>query len=578
MRRVTLFARLFPPALALMGGAVVAVALFGNGVADRTLRDEARASLRQSARLFDQTATRAFADRAPKADLCAALTDDRFAVALVAADRNPLCVGGEEIRRLLEGALKEGVGLALSGAPVEYETDDFLALALPVVVGGRVRAAAVSVRPAPPPIAADPTVWGIGTAAVIAAAALLALWQRSSLAPEMEALAQGAARFALSRFDRPVPAGRVEEFARTADAMNRMGAELSHRLAEASESSLGGEAILTCLQEGVLAVDPDGIVIRMNPAARRLLRIGTEAAEGARLADLLPTGELMRTVEEALAAGVTLEREVVSEAPPPRILHLSATPLTLEKGAHGGIVVTLADVTDLRRLENLRRDFAANVSHELRTPITSIRGFVETLKEGAIDDPAEAARFLSIIERQAVRLSAIIEDLLDLARVERGEEGGERALLSPQPVRPILAGVVDDLSPKGDERGVTLALDCSADLVAPLNKPLFERAVANLVDNGIAYSEPGGKVTVTATLTGGALFVAVRDVGIGIDKGHLARIFERFYRVDPARSRTLGGTGLGLSIVKHAALAHNGRVTVHSVPGEGSVFTLVTPT
>ncbi len=239
-------------------------------------------------------------------------------------------------------------------------------------------------------------------------------------------------------------------------------------------------------------------------------------------------------------------------------------------------MATISDVTDLRRLENLRRDFAANVSHELRTPITSIRGYVETLQEDDLSDPEQTHRFLGVAQRQIDRLAAIVEDLLSLARLDRIGEG-EEAALTEQAVAPIIAEVVADLTAKATERKVTINVDCAETLVARLNSPLMERAVTNLVDNAIVHSEEGSAVDVAATLTGKTLYLSVRDHGVGIDKAHIDRLFERFYRIDAARSRARGGTGLGLSIVKNVALAHGGRVTVQSIPGEGSVFTLVIP-
>jgi two-component system phosphate regulon sensor histidine kinase PhoR len=273
-----------------------------------------------------------------------------------------------------------------------------------------------------------------------------------------------------------------------------------------------------------------------------------------------------------------VQDDIVLRGPRDRTIRLRGTALRDVSG-DGGAVIVLDDVTDVQRLEAVRRDFVANVSHELKTPIASIKGFVETLLDGAADDPADNKRFLGIVARQADRLAAIIEDLLALSRIEQSEGAGnlplERASLAD-----VLAAAVADCGPRGTERSVHLETDCDPDLTADVNAPLLEQAIINLVDNAIKYSEPGHTVWITAAREGdGAdgLVIRVRDEGCGIEAEHLPRLFERFYRVDKARSRKLGGTGLGLAIVKHIVQAHGGTVGVESLPGQGTTFTLRLP-
>jgi len=258
-----------------------------------------------------------------------------------------------------------------------------------------------------------------------------------------------------------------------------------------------------------------------------------------------------------------------------RTIRLRGTALRDASGA-GGAVVVLDDVTEMQRLEHIRRDFVANVSHELKTPVSSIKGFVETLLDGAVDDPDDARRFLGIIARQSDRLAAIIEDLLALSRIEQSETTGTLPV-EPLPLAGIIDTAADDCRPRAVERRIALEVDCPADLVATANGPLLEQAVINLVDNAIKYSERGGSVEVEARFVEGWLEVAVTDRGVGIPARDLDRIFERFYRVDRARSRATGGVGLGLSIVRHVAANHGGEVTVQSKEGEGSTFVLRIP-
>jgi two-component system phosphate regulon sensor histidine kinase PhoR len=237
----------------------------------------------------------------------------------------------------------------------------------------------------------------------------------------------------------------------------------------------------------------------------------------------------------------------------------------------------LNDITDIRHLENVRRDFVANVSHELKTPVASIKGFVETLLDGRVDDPDDRRRFLEIVGRQSDRLGAIIDDLLALSRIEQAEGMGDLPL-ERVAVADVLAAVVAECGPRADDRSIVIEVESPPGLEAEVNAPLLEQALINLVDNALKYSEQGGSVILAATPTeDGMLDLIVRDHGTGIGAEHLPRLFERFYRVDKGRSRKLGGTGLGLSIVKHIVQAHGGTVAVESTLGVGSTFRVRLP-
>jgi two-component system phosphate regulon sensor histidine kinase PhoR len=227
-------------------------------------------------------------------------------------------------------------------------------------------------------------------------------------------------------------------------------------------------------------------------------------------------------------------------------------------------------------LENIRRDFVANVSHELKTPIASIKGFVETLLDGALHDPQNVERFLRIVAKQADRLNQIIEDLLSLSKIEQSEQEGNLSL-EDVAIKDILEAALNDCQAAATERAVQVNVSCDAEVSANINARLLEQAVVNLLDNAIKYSEPGGEVLITARALPIEVLISVTDHGCGIDRDHLPRLFERFYRADKARSRKLGGTGLGLAIVKHIVAAHGGRVSVQSMPGKGSTFTIHLP-
>jgi len=327
--------------------------------------------------------------------------------------------------------------------------------------------------------------------------------------------------------------------------------------------------------EGVLAIDGRQRIVGINRAAADLLGLEAERAVGRTLQQAVRNPDLRRFALEAIDCREPVEDDVVLRGTTDRTIRLRGTALRDVSG-EGGAVIVLDDVTDVQRLEALRRDFVANVSHELKTPVASIKGFVETLLDGAAEEPADRSRFLEIIGRQADRLAAIIEDLLALSRIEQSETAGTLPV-EPQPLAGILATAAEDCRPRAMERSIDLEVDCPADLAATVNGPLLEQAVINLVDNAIKYSEPGRTVWVSASRDGDAT-IRVRDEGCGIAAEHLPRLFERFYRVDKARSRKLGGTGLGLAIVKHIVQAHGGTVAVESEPGVGTTFTLRLPT
>ena len=240
-------------------------------------------------------------------------------------------------------------------------------------------------------------------------------------------------------------------------------------------------------------------------------------------------------------------------------------------------VIMLNDTTKIRRLENIRKDFVANVSHELKTPITSIKGFVETLLDGSVKDPAQIRQFLEIISKHTQRLDAIVDDLLSLSRLEENKSRRD-IVFNKVYLKSILAAAIELSNIKVSQKQITINLNCLDDFKINANTLLLEQAVFNLIDNAIKYSEPDNTIKITAQESEKEILISVQDNGCGIEQKHLSRLFERFYVVDKSRSRKLGGTGLGLSIVKHIAQLHKGSVSVESTPGKGSTFTIHLPT
>jgi len=391
---------------------------------------------------------------------------------------------------------------------------------------------------------------------------------------ELERLAEGYARGEVAR-SQPV-SGSIVEVQKVAEAMQKMAIELDSRIAALVAERNEQEAVLSSMVEGVLAIDTRERVMAINAAAARLLDVEAQHAIGRTIHEVARNASLQRFVGEALRAETALERDVALHGDESRFIQAHGAPVRDAAGQRIGAVVVLNDVTRLRRLETVRRDFVANVSHELKTPVTSIRGFLETLLGGAIDDPANARRFVEIASRQADRLGAIIDDLLLLSRIDQESEH-HRIEKSPTALKAVVAGAVEVCRPKADQKGVRLQFQCANDLRAKINGAMVEQALVNLIDNAIKYSEPGFEVEVEAGRDGEMLWLSVADHGAGIEAEHLPRLFERFYRVDKARSRAVGGTGLGLAIVKHITQTQGGSVHVESRPGSGSTFTLRFP-
>jgi two-component system phosphate regulon sensor histidine kinase PhoR len=414
---------------------------------------------------------------------------------------------------------------------------------------------------------------GLGVAAVFAA---LALVLSRHVTRPLAHLRQAADQFAHGDLGARVPIPDTEELGLLARTMNQMAAQLSERIRSMALQHNEQRAVLANMTEGVLAVDLEQRILQANPAACRFFGLDPETSRGRHLLEVARHIALQEFIGLTLAAEGVVERDAVLRDDADRHVQLRGVALKDETGAVIGGLVVMSDVTRLKRLESLRRDLVANVSHELKTPLTSLKGCVETLSDGGATSPEDNRRFLDMMGRQILRLEAMVDDLLALSRLEHEAERGTIEL-APGSVTDVLARGVQAFHDRAAKRGILLVLDCPGVLTAPINAGLLEQAVGNLVDNALKYSGEETTITVSAALQGDHVLVRVADQGIGIEAVHLERIFERFYRVDPARSRAQGGTGLGLAIVKHIALAHRGSVAVESVPGKGSTFTIRLP-
>jgi two-component system phosphate regulon sensor histidine kinase PhoR len=395
-------------------------------------------------------------------------------------------------------------------------------------------------------------------------------------AEPVEDLARSVTSLAAGETASRLPVSDVREIATIIGAVESLQEQFEERGLLIGRQGTQQEAVLGSMIEGVVAIDARQRIVGINRAAAELLGLDLEHAVRRPLQEVVRNPDLRRFALLAIVCREPVEDDLVLRGARDRTIRMRGTALRDVTG-EGGAVIVLNDVTDMQRLERVRRDFVANVSHELKTPIASIKGFVETLLDGAADDPVDGRRFLEIVAKQADRLAAIIEDLLALSRIEQSEGSGNLPL-EPARIADVVAAAVTECGPRAADKSIRIRTACPDALVAEVNPPLLEQALINLVDNAIKYSDQGRTTWIEASgADDEAVVITVRDEGRGIGPEHLPRLFERFYRVDSARSRALGGTGLGLSIVKHIVQAHGGTVTVESTVGMGTTFTMRLP-
>jgi two-component system phosphate regulon sensor histidine kinase PhoR len=334
------------------------------------------------------------------------------------------------------------------------------------------------------------------------------------------------------------------------------------------------EATLGGMREGLLVVDSDMRVIASNPAAHRLFNLSTNKLESRRLTELTRNPAIYTAFLDALRGNERSGVEVETHGPGRRVFDLRVVPLSSgEDKETSGAIGVFFDITQLEKLERVRQEFLSNVSHELRTPLTAIIAFVETLESGGLDDTENRRRFLAIIRKNATRMQDLIDDILELSAIEAGNVGVEAEEID---LGPLVNDVITALASKASSRGIAVSSKIPPGTVVVADPRRLEQMLTNLVDNAIKFNREGGEVTIQCE-TGDRTRILVRDTGEGIPAQHLERLFERFYRVDRARSREMGGTGLGLAIVKHLARAHGGEVRVSSELGQGSVFEIDLP-
>jgi len=539
--------------------------------------------LEQEAGLVGESTARFFPELLDPADLQVAskrignLIDARVTViardGTVLADtwEDPTMMENHALRPEFQGALSTGLGRNTRvSATVGQE---MLYTAVPIWVGGTLMGVArVAVPTSTIQANVNRIVATISFSALIVTLLSVALgyFLARRTSRSIRSVTQAAHRLAGGTLEQRVEALSSDETQELAEAFNSMASALRNMIQELSGERDKLSAVLDTMADGVVVIGPEGQVVLSNPASEALLGIRRQGPVGGRFIELIRDHELQGLVKHCQDTGQQQHGEVELLQ---RGLFLSAIATPLTEGASSSVLLTLHDLTQIRQVETIRKEFVSNVSHELRSPLASVKALVDTLDSGALEEQQVARDFVRRIQREIDRMSSMVEELLELARLESGQE---RLQLSPVDLRPLLEEIGARFQEQADAKGIEV------DVVLPdaLPKVLGEeeklrQVLTNLVDNALKYTPERGRVTLSASAANQVVGVSVKDTGIGIPQEHLPRIFERFYKV--ARSRRDGGSGLGLAIVKHIIQAHGGEVGVESREGEGSTFTFTLP-
>ncbi len=580
--------RMMVTAVAAAAAALLAVHFLAEPELRRRALDQTRSTLLAEARLMARVVEDGLARGAGASELDPLVDEaargQEVRVTIVALGGRVLAdseVSGPDLDRLenhadrpeVKEALATGTGVSLRHSATVGR--DLLYAAVPVRHAGRtvgVARVALSLRAFEEQVAELRRATAFALLLAFGIAALLSFGLTASLARPLGEIMEAARQFAAGNLGARIRVRRTDELGELARILNFSADQLQERLAEIARERARIEAILSAMEDGVLAVDHRGNVLLANQALSRGLDL--KEPVGRHYVEVIRQREVGGLIEEVLRTGERrlAEVEILRRK---RVYAIAAVPFPGAEGSPPGAVLTFHDATERRRLDRIRRDFVANASHELRTPLTSIRGFVEALEDGAVKEPDNAERFLGKIRTHADRMAALVEDLLELSRLESGERPPRWEEVLPSE---IVEDVVTSFSGLAGRKRVALKRvdDGAPTVVADADR--LRRILENLVENAVKYTPEGGRVEVASGpgAAGGAV-VEVRDNGPGIGTEHLPRIFERFYRADKARSRELGGTGLGLAIVKHLAEGMGAQVTVESEVGKGSRFFVTVP-
>ncbi len=504
-------------------------------------------------------------------------------VTVIAADGTVLAESDRESVREIENhaerpevrqALAGGIGSAVRRSATVQR--DLLYVAVPLERAGRPRAVLRLALPTQDVDDARALVRATvvaGALLAVGVAVVIGLFVSRRVTRPVREMEAAARRMAEGDFAQTVPVSGNDEIAALGVALNRMAVALREKIERLADEQAKVRTILDGMIEGVVALDDRGRVLLLNPGARSLFGV-EDTAEGRSFLEVVRQKGLLDLVDEVRASGAPARHELELGPPVNRVVAARGAPLGLGPGA-AGVLLVLHDVTELRRLERVRSEFVANVSHELRTPLTCIKGYLETLLDGALDDRAHARRFLEVAGTHAERLDRLIDDLLELSNIESG-----RVTLSPMrlDLGDVVTGVVAMFERQVSQKDLAIERSVTPGLAVRADRDRLVQILVNLLDNAVKFTPEGGRIGVDARpAPEGRVEVRVRDTGIGIPSTDLPRITERFYRVDRTRSREIGGTGLGLAIVKHLVQAHGGELRIESELGHGTTVSFTLP-
>jgi two-component system phosphate regulon sensor histidine kinase PhoR len=587
--RLNLRGKLFAVSLAIIGISILSAEMYLRPAIEANLLDRIRGDLFVRLALLQEMAHgQTSLDRA-RWDALADQLGARAGGRVTFIDANGDLLGDSDVPladlgRVENHRMRPEVAAALAGEPGASTRNSatvherFLYAAIPMLLPGGSRGAirlAVPLNEVEVAVRRVRHILAAALALALISAIVVSLAAAQILSRALARMTEAARRMASGDLAvRTRPAG-TDEIAALGRALDVMAGNLASTLtALRSERDLLG-LILQSMQEGVLVLDPQNRILLVNPALGATFSLGADV-EGRAALELIRNADLHGILDRAAsgAGPVTGEIETTGGPKPRRLLvHAASLPAVQRKSQ--GILAVFVDVSEIRRLETLRKDFVANVSHELRTPITAVRSAVDTLRHTLSADPDASDRFVDIIDRNAQRLGALVEDLLDLSRIESKEYRPEA---TPVALRAVSDQVLGLLRPRIDEKRFDVSNEIAGELPpARADRKGLEQVFTNLLDNAVKYCGPGTRVWLRARQAGNMLRVEVSDTGPGIEPRHLPRLFERFYRVDSGRSREMGGTGLGLSIVKHLVEAMGGSLGVDSLPGKGSTFWFTLP-
>ena len=544
-------------------------------------------NLEEEARLFAHDYQRFFSEEYSTTEIDTNLEDvaGGLSTRLTVIDSDGVVLGDSEVpaEAMDNHAGRPEIAAALKGEVASSTREsrtlgkNFIYAAAPIKVNGEVVGAArVSLAEED----AMPVVYQIWWIFLVAFGILLvviiavSIWTERTIVGGLKGMSEAAADLAAGDLSRRVAEPDIKDFSELARDFNEMAEQVRHQVEEAAEERGKLEAVLDNISTGIMVTDAERKIILLNPAAEEILGVRQEEALGSRIIESFSSRELDTTVSKA-ADGESIDEQIELLYPRKMYLQIKSNPVVTSEGDVAATVSAIEDITALKRLNMIRQDFVANVSHELRTPVASVKALTDSLLAGAAEHKETADRFLKDLDQEVTRLSQLIDDLLTLSKLETKE-----AVLQVEDIQlgEIVKECLDSKDLLAEEFGVDMEVELeNTGMLVNGDRQLLRTALNNLVDNAIKYNHPGGKVVIRVLQDDDHVILQVQDTGIGVPREELPRVFERFYRVDKARSRETGGTGLGLSIVKHIADLHGGGVDVTSVEGEGSIFNIRIP-